>query len=167
MVLHALSFGALLILGVTYCSIQNKQQVTGRLMKELRGQSGEYYPISKNRDEKDIRSHPNCSNSNNNNKADTDLDGGYSHVAGAKILKMSPTLPPEPPPLGHRNVIHFNPDERQLSSSKNVTYSERSGTENEAGYEQLQSKSDNIEKSHNYEQLKQKIADCRMETKCS
>ena len=74
MVLHALSFGALLILGVTYCAIQNKQQVTGRLMKELRGQSGEYYPISKNRDEKGIRSHPNCSNSNNNNKADTDLD---------------------------------------------------------------------------------------------
>ena len=155
MVLHALSFGALLILGVTYCSIQNKQQVTIRLMKELRGQSGEYYPISKNRDEKDIRLHSNSSNSNNNNKADTDLDGGYSHVAGTKILKMSPTLPPEPPPLGHRNVIHLNPDGRQLSSSKDVTYSERTGTENEAGYEQLQSKSDDIERSHKYEQLKQ------------
>ena len=124
-------------------------------MKELRGQSGEYYPISKNRDEKDIRLHSNSSNSNNNNKADTDLDGGYSHVAGTKILKMSPTLPPEPPPLGHRNVIHLNPDGRQLSSSKDVTYSERTGTENEAGYEQLQSKSDGIERSHKYEQLKQ------------
>ena len=167
MVLHALSFGALFILGVTYCSIQNKQQVTVPLMKELRGQSGEYYPISKIHDEKDIRSHSNCSNSNNNKHADTDLDGEYSRVAGTKIFNMSPTLPPELPPLGHRNVIHLNTDGCRLSSSKNATYSERTGTKNEAGYEQLQSKSDNIERSHNYEQLKQKITDCRIETKSS
>ena len=159
--LHALTLVALVALIIAFRTVQkrNKEmQKTFQWIQSMKREDKNYLTVT----ESEIRTKLMINSANGSSSSDDSgvvPDGGYD-----QITKRPTNLPPDPPPFIHRKNTYLNPDKKQ-ENNKNDTKGNRyldiiksekdiALKEINSGYEQLPSIRSDIEKPHNYQQLK-------------
>ena len=160
--LHALTLVALVALIVAVRSVQkrnNEMYKTFQLIQNMKREDNNGY-LTPTGDE--IRTKLRINSANGSSSSD---DSGIGQDGGCvRNTRMPSNHPPDPTPLLRRSNTYLNPDEQQQnnkSDQKGNTYLDIIQSKEDivlkeinSGYEQLPSVRSDVEKPHNYEQLK-------------
>ena len=160
--LHALTLVELVALIITFRSVQkrnNEMYKTFQLIQNMKREDNNGYLTPT---EGEIRTKLRINSANGSSSSD---DSGIVQDGGCvRNTRMPSNHPPDPPPSLHRSNTYLNPDEQQQnnkSDQKGNPYLDIIQSKDDialkeinSGYEQLPSVKSDVEKPHNYEQLK-------------